>query len=90
MTETTTAPTPPISKPVVLHECCAACHYWKNNSCRRYPPTHSLANTNCRVWANTLGTDWCGEFKRAVRVPKAAEKGLGPLLEGVTSAPGGV
>jgi hypothetical protein len=73
--------------PAVLHECCASCKFWKRpaigaSDCRRMPPNYSLASKNCRLWPNTLGTDWCGEWKALAngKAPKSAAAGSGPAL----------
>jgi hypothetical protein len=56
--------------PAVEHWSCAECRYWValekvTGTCRRYPPIPQLpADGLLAAFPITVGTSWCGEFKR--------------------------
>lgn len=46
-------------------ENCGACHYWRGERCRRFPPEKKAGEHLAIHFAVTAATDWCGEFRRA-------------------------
>ena len=63
---------------------CAACVYFLDHSCRRYPPTPTAMSS---IWPMVREDHWCGEHKSAkAEQPGVAKKPRGRPKKQVSEA----
>lgn len=44
-------------------ESCGLCHFWRENCCKRFPPTWTAGSEHAVHRVRAHPADWCGEYQ---------------------------